>query len=83
MGTSVFLSCENPIEQKESNSNHPDNASGISYFIDNKRVSEKYFFDLYNKDSLLYQTGYIDPRKAIINCGEEFRNGVMMFKKRM
>lgn len=78
-----FSACEKPRKQDDSKSEYSNNASSMSYFIDKKRVSEKYFFDLYQKDSLIYQSGATDSRIAVIYYGEEFRNGVVFFKKRM
>jgi hypothetical protein len=82
-GTLVFLACRHPKNQKESNRDYSNVKPSISYFIDNRQVSEKYFFELYQKDSLIYVAGTTDPRISIITYGEKFRNGVFYFKKRI
>ena len=73
---------DNKQNKDQTENDQSKDTTKVSFFIDEKQVPFKYFFDQYQKDSVIFIGGESDPRMAIYYYGEKFRNGVFFYKKR-
>lgn len=57
-----------------------DDSSKISFFINDKRMSIRQIEKGMKSDSIKFVGGFSTTRKALLNYGEIFRFGIIIFK---